>query len=108
MLNLLPALLLLLMQAPGIAIDSGATPWQAAVRTQSVGDDPQARSSTKAVCASWLRWCAVLALLAEGPDQTKPVEAQAGGSAPIPDPNLADLQAGFLTQGRMRDGPFFV
>lgn len=115
MFNLLPALILLILQAPGSAIvEPGQPAWKSLVGIQALADsdadsvDADAQVSTSST-AQLLRWCAFIALLGEevAPDRD-PVVGTESPKSGYEQPNWGPLDPGFLTPGRTRDGPMLA
>lgn len=114
MFNLLPALILLLLQAPGSSIlEPGQPAWKSVIGAQALADADAdslgANDSTAAGTTSLstlLRWCAFIALLGEEFEpETDVVPIETGSKSAFSAVHHEPTNPGFLTPGRTRDGP---
>jgi len=116
MLNLLPALILLILQGPGSAmVEPGQPAWKSVIGAQALAEaDTDAigvgalTSSGSTSFCQLLRWCAFIAVLGDdvAPAQA-PIAFENTPKQGFAEPIWKLFGSGFLTPGRTRDGPVF-
>ncbi|MBV6458830.1 MAG: hypothetical protein HONBIEJF_01968 [Fimbriimonadaceae bacterium] len=113
MFNLLPALILLMLQAPGSPmVEPGQPAWKTIIGAQALADtdgdafDAEAPVASVSSVVTLLRWCAFIALLGNelAAEQDQPTISEAPQRR-CSEPQRGSLEPGFLTPGRTRDGP---